>query len=488
MNSRPLSAERVLFGGGLLGIILIQAGWALVVPPFRGLDEHDHAYKAAAVSRGDWSASHRASDQGWGEFVAVPEALVAAAQPVCEELRYTTPDNCSAGRATDHGLVEVASSASRYNPAFYFLIGLPSRAFSGAASLYAMRATAAAMCAAFLILAAVTTRRWARTQWPLATVILSATPMMLYSTAVAAPNGIEVAGALLVWTSLIGLARDPNTVDRGLFVTLAGVGAVPLTTVRTLGPLWLGLIALTVAVMLTAPDLKRLLRERAVRVWLLSITGLTVLSAAWTVIASTNAPGTLMGGRGESAWSALVESWVLWLFQAVAAFPSRDGLAPLAVYAIAFSSWWIVSMLALKHSGRRERIAAGLVVLMSSLIPVTVVLLTYEQAGPVWQGRYGYPYAMGFILISGLALDRMSHRWARTGWPIWAAAAVMLSTQVLGQLHVLRRQVLDSPLANTEHWLQPTASVVIALNVIGTALLALCLSRYPLPRALEERS
>ena len=56
----------------LLGVLLVQAAWVLAVPPFRGSDEHDHAYKAAAVARGDWSWDHEVSPMGWGAFVRAP--------------------------------------------------------------------------------------------------------------------------------------------------------------------------------------------------------------------------------------------------------------------------------------------------------------------------------------------------------------------------------------------------------------------------------
>src|SRR4051812_17846045 len=38
----------------LLATLLAQAAWILAVPPFRGMDEFDHAFRAAGVASGQW--------------------------------------------------------------------------------------------------------------------------------------------------------------------------------------------------------------------------------------------------------------------------------------------------------------------------------------------------------------------------------------------------------------------------------------------------
>ena len=106
----------------LAAVLLMQTAWALVVPPFRGIDEHDHAYKAAAVARGDWSADHEEVAER-SELLAVPGDLVDAATPVCESWPYTRPDNCRPQGPAGDGLVWVSSSAGRYNPVAYYFIG-----------------------------------------------------------------------------------------------------------------------------------------------------------------------------------------------------------------------------------------------------------------------------------------------------------------------------------------------------------------------------
>ena len=102
----------------------------------------------------------------------------------------------------------MASGAGRYNPLFYGAIGLPSLLFDGASSLYAMRVAAAVLCSVFLGLAGWSLTRWSRTRWPAVGLVATITPVAVYSTAVAAPNGIEMCSALAVWCALLGLTRD----------------------------------------------------------------------------------------------------------------------------------------------------------------------------------------------------------------------------------------------------------------------------------------
>ena len=140
-------------GGILLGLAILQALWIVTVPPFRASDEFDHAYRAAAVARGQWEATDPAAD-GRGTLVSVPADLVTAAHAQCADLSYTGHDNCNPAQRNDDGTVLVASGAGAYNPVYYWVVGTIARPFEGAAALYAMRVASAALCLLFMGLAA----------------------------------------------------------------------------------------------------------------------------------------------------------------------------------------------------------------------------------------------------------------------------------------------------------------------------------------------
>ena len=88
------TGRRRFVGGIVLGLAILQALWIVTVPPFRASDEFDHAYRAAAVARGQWQATEAGGD-GRGTLVRVPADLVAAAHDQCAACPYTGPDNCS---------------------------------------------------------------------------------------------------------------------------------------------------------------------------------------------------------------------------------------------------------------------------------------------------------------------------------------------------------------------------------------------------------
>ncbi len=459
------------------------------MPPFRGLDEHDHAYKAAAVARGDWRATHDPSPQGWGEFVRVPEDLVTTAGPVCEALGYTTPDNCTGTKSGPDGMTTVASSAARYNPVFYFLIGSASLPFSGSDALYAMRGAAALMCALLMSVAVAISIRSARSGWPAASILAAITPMFAYSTAIAAPNGVELAGAMLVWAALLALARAESLANVGLMMGLLTAGAAPLLLVRSLGPLWLALIVMTGVVLVRPARMIQLVRRRSAQVCVAILLGLTVIGVAWSLSAGTNAPPEVGPVNAGSAWAAVPKSLVLWTLQSIAAFPARDEMAPLAVYAIVLASWWALSATAWRTGSTRERRTMCLVVLVSAAVPVVITVATFERLGVAWQGRYGYPYAMGLLLLCGHVLDPSAgHRSrGRARVAMWIGAAAFFSAQLIGQLSVLQREVSASPLSGNDVWAQPHPFVVVALTACGTALLVVPLMISSLGPPTEQR-
>lgn len=457
----------------LLGaVLLFQTAWILVVPPFRGLDEHDHAYKAAAVARGDWSPSHVPAREGWGELMKVPEDLVTAARPVCKALPYTERSNCYPVHRYDDGLVSVASSAARYNPAFYFVIGSAARPFRGALALYVMRFTAAFLCALLLALAGVTW--WTQTTrgLPTAAFLVAITPTLLYSTAIAAPNGIEMASATLVWVSLLALLRQPSSPGTRRLIVMAAAGALPLATVRTLGPLWLALIVLTCLAATSVDAARALMKRSDARIAATLVTGAIGLSLAWSLGAGTNSPGS---GQlfSDSPWPQIPENWALWIFQSIAAFPARDEIAPMGVYVVALLAAWVLLAVAGRVGTGRHRLVLGLIVLVSSAVPIVMTVSTYQQLGTAWQGRYGYPYSLGFFLICGLALERAPQLRRRGRWLLAGGAAVVVCTeQAVSQLHVLFGQKIHSPLAGTSEWHAPSTLLVVVL--IGAASAMAC--------------
>jgi hypothetical protein len=302
--------------------------------------------------------------------------------------------------------------------------------------------------------------------------------MMLYSTAMAAPNGIEVAGALLLWSALLGIARtQPGAPDTRFFLVLATIGAVPLAVVRTLGPLWLLLVVATAALLLGRDRIATLARRTDAAAGAAIVLLATAGGAGWSLLARPLAVRTDEQITG-SVWSLLPEQWVLWFLQAIAAFPARDEVAPTAVYAITLAAVWALLAVAWRVAAWPVRRVLLAIVVVASAVPIAATIASYEQIGTAWQGRYGYPFAMGFILICGFAADRWAGAPVRLGdWPLRVAAAVTATAGLIAQLDVLANQTRISPLSGDPAWIAPHPAVVVGLTLAGTGLLAWALAR-----------
>ena len=195
--------------------------WIVTVPPFRASDEFDHAYRAAAVARGQWRAHDEAADDGRGTLVRVPADLVAAAHDQCADLPYTGHDNCNPAERNDDGTVLVGSG-----PAVQPGLLLGGR--HGGAAVPRCRGAlrhAGRLGAALPALHG----RWprgrlhwaARVRGRASGLLLATSPVFVFSTTVAAPNGLEMAAALALWCLLLRAPDVEDPRDAATHVVLA---------------------------------------------------------------------------------------------------------------------------------------------------------------------------------------------------------------------------------------------------------------------------
>jgi hypothetical protein len=462
------------------GTLAMQLAWLIALPPFSGNDEIDHIYRAASVAEGNWGASNAPGD-GWGALLPVRPDLVEAARPICETLKYYGPDNCNPVATVRGGNVLVASAATRYNPIFYWVIGTPARLIDGVGALYAMRVTAALACAGFISLAAWAVSRWSRTVWPVATLLVCLTPMVVHSNAVAAPNGVEMCAALAVWACLLGLTRADlhARTEHALIVGVIPAATVE-ATVRHLGPFWLLLTALVICGLIGLPRLVELVRRHSRTVAV--VTSLTLLAAAANTVWVLSTRALSLGDGaivdpGEKEPLILLAQPPLWIFQSIGVFPGRLDLAPHGVYAAELTVLAVLMFVAARHAHLRLRLAIFSVAVLSVAIPAAVTVGLVEYFGVAWQGRYTLPFAFGMVLMLGLALDeaQRSHRFSRASLVAgWLAISV---AQVAAMVNVQVKELADSPLAGDRRWILPWPWLTVLLMLLGLGLWAATIRR-----------
>lgn len=390
----------------LVGVLLLQMAWIITMPPFRAIDEFDHAFRAAAVAGGEWVAGEAAED-GRGRLVTVPGSLVDAAHAQCADLEYTGPDNCSAVEQVDDSHVLVSSAAASYHPAYYWVVGTTARPFDGANALYAMRVASALLCLLFVAVSA-----WALSKlpsrWPLAALVLAMPPVFLYSTAMAAPNGPEMVAGLALWATLLALVHGQRPASESRLLWAAVGSALVLATLRVLGPVFVLLIVVSVAVF--APrQLVAIVRRhpRAVCAGTILTAATAIGQALWMYQAVEVAVNAEVS---EGPRSFNPSSLILWPLQSIAAFPLRGDQGATVVYPIFLALVAIIVTLALRRTTRRLRWAIVVTLVASQLLPLVFTLTTLGSIGSIWQGRYGLPYSVGFVLFAGYALGLRHQR------------------------------------------------------------------------------
>lgn len=470
---RPTRVWRV-FALAFTGVLLVQLAWILAVPPFRGLDEHEHALRADSVANGNLTAITDARS-GMTDAVNTDADLVAASTPVCDAFPEGIEVNCDPLGPVVDGRVVMRSSAASYHPLFYVAIGWPSLPFDGYAQLYAMRISASLLCALLIASAFVAARR-ARGTWLGWGLLLALTPTMTYSMMVAAPNGVELAAAGLAWCSLLALPQAyAGRGERGL-LALAGIGATVTCATRTLGPVWTLLIAGTcVALLGFRPYLRALRRYPGVGSFVLLTTAAAALwNVGWTLDQGTNDPTGLEDRSPAPALLRVIAQPALWVAQAMGAFPARDELARPAVLAAMVTAYWVFLAVSWRLAHRRGRLVLIVLVFVSVAVPMAISLATHAQLGFSWQGRYGWPYTMGIPLVGAFLLDRAGGLGSR-GSTLVLRVGLLLAVAgatVASQVEVLHQQVANSPLASTDDWIRTSDEVLGLLTVAGLALLA----------------
>ncbi|WP_232675760.1 DUF2142 domain-containing protein [Nocardioides sp. R-C-SC26] len=430
----------------VLGLLSLQLVWLVGVPAFAAMDEFDHVYRASSVARGDWAASTREPEDGRGFLVRVPKDVVDAATARCESLRYTLPNNCRPASAPDDaGLVDVASAAADYFPLWYVLVGTPSLVFSGAAVDLAARLANVVLCDLLLLFACVIMRRSARTAWPTVGLVLATTPVIVYATSVAAPNGWGFSGAIVMWTALLALAAG-RPAARPLAILGLSIGAAVTMAAHTLGPLWVALTAVAVTPLLRSilTSLRAHRRLAVAAALLPGVVGLTVVT--FVALSGTNDPthDASPDGFGSAPTSTIWRGPFLWTFQQMATGLFRNEPAPLSAYAVALATFGVFVTIGLRRATWRLLACLGLVVALGYGTALALTVATYDEIGAAWQGRYSLPLTMGVVFLLAAALDQrgvIARSWHLV-CGVAALACVHLVT-VLAVLHQAHRDELS---------------------------------------------
>ncbi len=157
-----------------------------------------------------------------------------------------------------------ATYVGRYPPLYYALVGLPSLVWNADAAVYLMRLLSGLLTALFLGLALALAAVWSRSRLLVLAIGLAATPTVMIFGSEVNPSGLEMATAICVWTGGLILVLDRARNPPPSLVAATAVAAVVMVSMRGLSPLWLAIIATSLAV-LAPRSLALLIRWQRVR-------------------------------------------------------------------------------------------------------------------------------------------------------------------------------------------------------------------------------
>jgi len=289
-----------------------------------------------------------------------------------------------------------------YPPPYYWVVGVGQRL---AASLVGIEyADVGGRLASFilnfgtLLLLSLYMRR--RNQWWGTFLLLVSTPMAVFMGIVINPNGWEITCGLVmaavlseaVWSrQSLGSDAWPKTTTLILVVA-----SIALSLARPLGFVWA--TGLTVSAFALAPSVNRRL---LVRVACAVAPGI-VLGLLWALTYSTLAPGPVNGAVTSpppvthfAAWFAVSLLFLpLRLWQMFGVLGWLDTPAPVLLFSLNVLAWGalLIRLPPIRKAATMFGIF-GIVILPSAI----------ETMGwgswPWWQGRYGLPFALGFVLL-----------------------------------------------------------------------------------------
>lgn len=342
----------------------------------------------------------------------VPDIFARAFGSPCYAFSPDVSTACAEPIQGTTRVVPAYTSAGRYPPPYYMVVGLPSLIFPSAFGIHLMRLVSALISAALLASAfasarALTNSKHTNSAYAVIGVGVAITPMVIYLSASVNPNGMEIAASIGLWASLILLVLDHSSDPAPRLGLRTGVAASALVLSRPLSPLWLMLIVLLVIAMAKRERLLLLMRSGVVWLSILA-SGIFSLSAGVWVLYS-NALELLSVNDIVSDDVALSEVFRTSLgktgneiLHMIGTFGWLDTASPLITYYAWFACIGFLGFASLVTAERRQKLVLAMLASLVVLLPRAIEISQARELGYAWQGRYTLPLAVGLPIIASL--------------------------------------------------------------------------------------
>ena len=458
-----------------LAMLVVVVTWAVGIPRFSSPDEYAHVYKAYATAHGQLLGKAAPGFQNnLREFdgpasLGVPNLGCYVGQP-----------DVPAGCDTDVS-PRLISSAARYPPWYYGVVGVPVAVSGQSDRPMAYRLVSAVCCVALLALAMFLAKRSKRAD-VVALQVAAMTPMALFLFASVNPNSIEIAVFVAIWACLTRVTTD-DRLPRGLLM-LASLLSATVVLMRPISLLWM--IGVVVVVLIGAnPARRRELFSRRLVAWEVGPTAVALVASwAWALYARIEVKDdnlvnslTLGGALRQS-----VDNWPRYMRQTIGVLGWLDTTLPSFVYAA-----WLVALVVVVIIHVRTANARGMVALVALVaawlaLPLIINGFTNSRAGLTYQGRYSLPVFVGLVFLPMWG-DRPALRWPRL--PQRGLIGLVLALVVVAEVgafwQMLRRFTVGAKgkvlLTGDLPW-EPAVAPMMLVALNAAAMLAVCWSAW----------
>jgi hypothetical protein len=398
-------------------LVSVLAGlWCLASPVYAGPDEPSHVIRAVAIDHGQLTGNElsprlkRQLREGRKDYlmVRVPAFYGPTGTPTCFSYQPNVTAACFRFTGSTRE-VNGATYVARNPPAYYTMVGVTSWVgLRGSSAVYVMRFVSAFITSAFVATAITAVRKSAAPRLVAVGLAIAITPMFLFMNSVVNPSGLEISASLVVWVcGLILVVHARERVDRVL-VTAVGIAGCVLALTRQLGPLWLGLIALTMLGVTNRPALQNLARSNWARLWAALIVASSLAQAAWSVIVkpldvSRSGKPLIHADAPEIVRTSLGATFFRYR-EMIGNFGWLDTMSPAITWALWTAVLTFLFFAAVFWVTRRQMAVLLALLLTAIVVPVVIESLEYSDAPYAWQGRYTLPIAVGLPILAGVAL------------------------------------------------------------------------------------
>ncbi|MEP7204341.1 MAG: DUF2142 domain-containing protein [Ilumatobacteraceae bacterium] len=375
-----------------VALLVVVVTWTVGIPKFASPDETGHVFKAYGTAHGQLlGVPAPGFPNNLREFDG-PDSL----GPTNLQCYNGQPD-VPAGCATEIS-PQLISSAARYPPWYYGLVGVPVAVVGQSESVFAYRLVSAALCVGLLTLAMCLVKRAMRADL-VALQLVALTPMALFLMASVNPNAIEIAGFVAIWACLTRVFTDAQLPRRILI--LASLLSAAVVLMRPIAIVWMVGMVIIVLVASSAQRRRDLMTRRVV-LWSVGPTAIALLASwAWALYARIEVKDERLT-NSLSLGAALrqsIDNWPRYLRQTIGVLGWLDTPLPSFVYALWIAAIVLVVLIHLRNASFRGVIALVLLIAAWLALPLIVNGFTNSRAGLTYQGRYSLPLFAGLVFL-----------------------------------------------------------------------------------------